>query len=140
MGWDCYAYTFIGVRIPQQRLWEKQFLKHCECYDEKRYCEECSGEYIKFKCGASSGGDEVKFKYGYEIIDNEQSKQYIYICISKEFHDCKDDEEVVQGTMSLEELIQKRKLLKTILIRENLVQEDEFQDLFGIYTRANYDC
>ncbi len=133
MGWDCYAYTFIGVRIPQERLWEKKFLKHCECYDEKRYCEECSGEYIKFKCG-------TKFKYGHEIIDNETSKQYLYICIFKNFHDCKDPEEVVRGTMSFEELIQKRESLKIILLEENLVKdEDEFRDLFGVYTRANYD-
>ncbi len=133
MGFDCYAYTFIGVRIPQKRLWSKKFLKHCECYDEKRYCEECSGEDITFKCGA-------KFEYGHEIIDNEQSKKFIYICISRELHDCKDPKEVVKGTMSLEELIQKRESLKTILLREKLVKdEDEFRDLFGVYTRANYD-
>ena len=133
MGWDCYAYTFIGVRIPQKRLWDKQILKRCECYDEKRYCEECSGDCITFKCGAM-------FKYGHEIIDNEQSKRYIYICIFEGCHDVKDQKVVVKSTMSLEDLIQKRESLKTILLRENLVKdEDEFGKLFGVYTRANYD-
>lgn len=134
MGWDCYAYTFIGARIPQKRLWDKQFLKHCECYDEKRYCETCSGEQITFKCGTT-------FEYGYEIIDNQQSKRYIYICISKQSHDCKGGKKAPKCRMKLERLIQSRELLKTILIRENLVKdEDEFEEMFGVYTRANYDC
>ena len=110
MGWDCCAYTFTGVRILQKSLWDKQFLKCCECYDEERYCEECSGEYITFKCGA-------KFKYGHEIIDNEQSKRYIYICISREFHDCKGGKKASKCKLSLEDLIQQRELLKSVLIR-----------------------
>ncbi len=133
MGWDCYAYTFIGVRIPQKILWKKGVLKHCECYDEDRYCEECSGDSM-----TSPNGTE--FSYGYEIIDNDASKKYLYICISKELHDCKDEKDVVQSFLSLEELIQKRESLKSFLIEKELVKDgEEFRDLFGIYTRANYD-
>jgi hypothetical protein len=136
MGFDCFAYTFIGVRIPQERLWQNNFLKHCECYDEKRYCEECSGESLTLQCAA----EEATFEYGYEMIDNERSNGHLYICILKEVHDCKDAKEVVRGALSLEELIRKRELLKTILLREKLLQdEDEFRQLFGVYTRANFD-
>ncbi len=130
--WDCYAYTFIGVRIPITRLWEKNYLKKCECYDEYRYCEECSGEYIIFP-------GNVKYEYGCEMLNNDVSKKYMYICISKDLHNCKDEKCVIKGNLELEELIHKRELLKTILLKEHLLKEDEFEEMFGIYTRANYD-
>jgi hypothetical protein len=132
MGWDCYGYTFIGVRIPQKRLWEKDFLKRCECYEENIYCEECSGEFLTFESG------EV-FKYGFEIHDNERLKDVLYICIHTNHHNCKDPKRIVKCDVSFEELIIKREQLQTLLIKEDLLTASEFQQWFGVYTRANYD-
>lgn len=133
MGWDCYANTFIGVRIPQKILWKKGILKRCECYDEDRYCESCSGDSLTSLNG-------TKFSYGHEMINNDVSKKYFYICISNELHDRADEKDVVRSSLSLEELIQKRESLKSFLIETELVKDEkEFLDLFGIYTRANFD-
>jgi predicted phage-related endonuclease len=135
MGWDCYAYTFIGVRIPQKILWEKKILKKCDCYEEdpvEEYCQSCSGEDIMFSSG-------LKCEYGYDIIKNERSKEYLYICINKEYHNCRDEEDVQWCEMSLEDLIPQREALNASLIEDGLMTEKEFGNFFRIYTRANYD-
>ena len=72
-------------------------------------------------------------------MDNEKSQVALYICIAHDSHDCKDEDAVSQLNDSLEELIQKREVLKVALLQKDLLTEEEFQDWFGVYTRANYD-
>jgi len=126
MGTGYNAVTIIGIRIPINKIESKLISDKCTSKNHVEKCYYYDGHYVSL--------DKKCYKIYQESINNELCTTHLFVCIDISEVSKYDDDKLTEFNLSLEELIEKRNLLKKQLIDNGIIDEFEFNCSFGIYT------